>query len=978
MLRTSFKALMAAMTLIVANQVTAISLFDDDFQSGEYSQWSTAGDGSDNINLYQGNYSLRLDGLREAQISLSTTGYENVSLDMQLTATDLLYGDLCYAEYSVNGGADWNTLGSIGVAQSGGAFVSFSQTSGLDDISQLVLRFRAYTLYDNYCYGDNVSLTGTPMSQNTLFSEDFQDGDSAGWNFSGNGNNSINLYQGNYSLRLDGLRQGQIELSSAGAENVVLSAELAALYLVSGDYCYLEYSNDAGQSWQQMLELGNGDDDGDFHTASVNTGLDDNPNLRLRIRAYSLFGNYCYGDNISLTGTSGGQTQGPEINVSGSGDFGAVTVGSTVNTSFILSNSGDQGLDIGSIGGVSSPFAISSDTCSNQSLAQSQSCQLQVDFTPVEQGSFSGSLSIASNDTDQNPYNIALTGTGTQIGSCDFDCLGGDGNVSRSQLTYSQLTGSGAISLVDYSHYGLQANGADPANSFSGNLSLSIVPGTFAEQGTNLASAYTDPDSLPPFDFDFVQHGSHLIPVDRQVTATGHPAWEWILLPGRVWDENGDNGYSRIAIPFALQEINANCTHNGVMTMLFKDDGSVSDVAYQIAQETCEYFKFNLHGKLEADYTPGVVASDTQLKNDYVTELSNRLPRKALSELTTDYPGQGVNISAIGSDQTSSHLSAYGVFYQGTHYQGQCNTRQGDYPYCEVMALPSYSTAKSVVGGMGLMALEQQYGGSQADLIVSDYVSECPTSTWSDVTFEQALDMATGNYDAAGDSVDEGSQKTVDEFFLVASHADKISHACDYPRKSTPGTQFVYHTSDTYILSRAMQQLYAANEGAQADYYSDLLVEQIFKPIHLSPLTWQSKRTYDSQQQVWGGYGLTFSGDDLLKVGRLLALDDGRVAGQPMLDASLLGDALQQTSNRGLSTGTSSSRYQNGFWAYDLSASTQVACSNPTWVPYMSGFGGIGLVLLPNGMLYYYVSDNSEYGFTKTLKELDKIAPVCN
>ncbi|GGD49282.1 choice-of-anchor D domain-containing protein [Lacimicrobium alkaliphilum] len=978
MLRISFNTLFAVWALLAGSQATAVSLFDDDFQTGQYSQWTTTGDGSDNINLYQGNYSLRLDGLREAQFSLSTTGYQNVSLSMDLTATDLLYGDSCYAEYSVNGGANWSGLGSIGVAQSGGSFVSFSQTSGLDDISQLVLRFRAYTLYDNYCYGDNVTLTGTPISQDTLFIDDFQDGDNAGWNFIGNGNNSVNLYQSNYSLRLDGLREARVNLSSAGAESVVLSGELAALYLVSGDSCHLEYSTNGGQSWQTMLELNNGDDNGNFQSSAISTGLDDNANLSLRIRAYTLFGNYCYGDNISLTGTSGGQTQGPQLSVSGSGNFGSVTVGSTINTSFTLSNTGVQSLDIGSISGAAAPFSVSADNCSNQSLAQSQSCQLAVDFTPVVEGSVSDSLSIASNDSSQNPYTLALSGTGTQSGSCDFDCLGGDGNVSRSQLTYSQLTGSGGVSLVAYSHYALPGNGADPTNSFSGNLSLTIVPGTLVEQGTNLASAYTNPDSLPPFDFDFVQHGSHLIPVDRQVTATGHPAWEWILLPGRVWNENGDNGYSRAALPFALQEINANCTHNGVMTFVFKQDGSISDVAYQIAQETCEYFKFNLHGKLDASYTPGAIAGDSQLKNDYVAELSNRLPRKALSELATDYPGQGVNISAIGSDQTSVHLSAYGVLYQGVHYQGQCNTRQGDYPYCEVMALPSYSTAKSIVGGIGLMALEQQYGGSQAGLIVSDYVSECPTSTWSDVTFEQALDMATGNYDSAGDSVDEGAQKTVDDFFLVASHADKINHACDYPRKSTPGTQFVYHTSDTYILSRAMQELYEANEGAQADYYSDLLVEQIFKPIHLSPLTWESKRTYDTELQVWGGYGLTFNGDDLLKISQFLALNDGKVAGQPMLDAGLLADALQQTSSRGLSTGTASSRYQNGFWAYDLSASTQVACTNTTWVPYMSGFGGIGLVLLPNGMQYYYVSDNSEYGFTKTVKELDKIAPVCN
>ncbi|WP_168171445.1 choice-of-anchor D domain-containing protein [Lacimicrobium sp. SS2-24] len=968
----------AISTLLLATQTAAVSLFDDDFQSGQYNQWTPSGDGSDAIHLYQGNYSLRLDGLRQAQLTLSTAGYENVSLAMVLTATELLYGDQCFAEYSVNGGASWTTLGSIGVAESGGPLVSFSQSAGLDDVNQLALRFRAYTLYDNYCYGDDVAVTGTPISQNSLFSDDFQDGDSSGWSFTGNGNNSVNLYQGNYSLRVDGLRQGRVDLSSAGANNVVLSAQLAALYLVNGDACHLEYSTDAGQSWQTLLTLNNGDDDGNFRSATINSGLDDNGGLSLRVRAYTLFGNYCYGDNITLSGTAGGQTQEPQLTVSGSGSFGAVAVGSTVNRNFTLRNSGDQTLEIGSITGASAPFSVNVDNCSNQNLAQAQSCQLEVAFTPVDQSSANDSLSIASNDTDQNPFLIALSGTGTQTGNCEFDCLAGDGSVSRSQLTYSQLTGSGAIALLNYSHYALPASGADPANTFSGNLSLTVVPGTLTEQGTNLASAYTNPDSLPPFDFDFVQYGSHLIPVDRQVTATGHPAWEWILLPGRVWNENGDSGYSRVALPFALQEINANCTHNGVMTFLFKDDGTVSDVAYQIAQETCEYFKFNLHGKLTANYTPAVIANDSQLKNDYVAELSNRLPRKALSELATDYPGQGVNVSAIGSDQTSVHLSAFGVLYQGVHYQGQCNTRQGAYPYCNVMALPSYSTAKSVVGGIGLMALEQQYGGSQAGLKISDYVSACSPATWSDVTFEQALDMATGNYDSAGDSVDEGAQKTINEFFLVASHADKISHACDYPRKSTPGTQFVYHTSDTYILSRAMQKWYEANQGAQADYYNDLLVEQIFKPIHLSPLTWQSKRSYDSERQVWGGYGLTFSGDDLLKIGQFLLLDEGKVAGQPMLDASLLGDALQQSSNRGLTTGTSSSRYQNGFWAYDLGASTQVSCSNPTWVPYMSGFGGIGLVILPNNMLYYYVSDNKEYGFTKTVRELDKIASVCN
>ncbi|GAB3011047.1 choice-of-anchor D domain-containing protein [Bowmanella dokdonensis] len=962
-----------------AGTVSAAEIFSEDFQSGQYANWTSSGDGEDAINLYQANYSLRLDGLRQSEIALSTEGFTGVSLSMALTGAYLVYGDTCHAEYSTDGGASWSSLGSIGSGQSGGGFVSFNQGSGLDNQANLRLRFRAYTLYDNYCYGDNVTLTGTASAAAALYSDDFQDGSYADWSLSGNGNDAANLYQGNYSLRLDGLRQATQFLSSSGYQAVSLSGELAALYLVNGDHCYLEVSANGGQSWQTLLQLSNGQDSGQFQSASLGSGLDDNANLQIRARAYSLYGNYCYLDNVSLAGQpiSGGGDE-PELRVTGSGNLGQVPVGQSAQNIVSLSNNGDAPLDIGVINAPVTPFSLLSDNCSGITLAENQSCQLTLGFTPTTDGGFFGSVSIPSNDTDQTPYVLNLSGTGLISGSCDFDCLGGSGNVSRSQLTYSQLTGTSSQALINYSHYGIPANGADPDNSFSGNLSLTIVPGTLSEQGTSLAGAYTDPDRLPPFSFSFVQYGTHLVPLERQIVATTHPSWEWILLPGRVWQENGDNGYSRVALPFALQEVNANCTHNGVMTFLFKDDGSVSRVAYQIAQETCEYFKFNLHGKLEASYTPAAISGATQLITDYVEEVAGRLPVKAISELASDYPGVGLLAANIGSDQTAGHLSAYGVLYQGTHYQGNCSTRQGDYPFCAVMALPSYSTAKSMVGGIGLMRLEQKYGGSQQDLKISDYVSECPASRWGDVTLEHALDMATGNYDSAGDSVDEGAQATIDEFFLVGSHAGKISHACDYPRKVSPGSSFVYHTSDTYILSRAMQQVVEANQGSQADYFRDMLVAEIYQPLGLSPLTWESKRTYDGQAQVWGGYGLSLHGDDFLKVGAFLSLNSGQIGGQTMLDPTLLADALQQTSNRGLTTGTSSSRYQNGFWAYDLSASTQVACANPTWVPYMSGFGGIGLVMLPNGMVYYYVSDNNEYGFTKTVKELNKISPVCN
>ncbi|NMH60263.1 choice-of-anchor D domain-containing protein [Alteromonas ponticola] len=949
-------------------------LYQDDFQSGTYLDWVTGGDGTDSINLYQGNYSIRHDGLRTLTYQTSTQSFQNVALSMDIAASGLVAGDSCSAEVSLDGGANWQSLGSIGAQQADGGLNTFTRNTGLDNVAELALRFRAYTLYGHYCYADNVTLSGDATAQGSLFEEDFQDGEYSNWQLSGDGTDTANLYQSNYSLRIDGLRQATYSTSTQNYQNVSLSADMGALYLVSGDSCHAEYSIDDGSTWQSLITLNNGQDDGSFRSNTISSGLDNLPTLHLRFRAYTLYDNYCYGDNVVLSGDPA-SVSGPAVTITGNTEFGQVTVGESATSTITVTNAGDETLAINSLTGVSTPFAVSADNCSSQMLPASASCTTSVTFTPATEGTQNTTLTISSNAAS-SPDNVTFSGTGASTQGCDYDCFSGSGNTNREALTYTTLTGSTATSLVDYAHYGVPEQAANPTHTLEGAITFTVTPGTLNEQGTNLASAYTNPNSLPPFEFEFVQYGTHVIPTQRQVVNTGHTAWEWVLSPGRVWNESSDNGYSRVALPFALQEINANCTHNGVMTFLFKDDGSISDVAYQVAQETCNYFKFNLHGKVDASYSPATVANRQTVINDYVTEVANRLPAKSLAALATDYPAAGITVSAIGSDQSAAHLTAFGVLYNGTHYRGACQTRYGNYPFCDVMALPSYSTAKTIVAGLGTMRAEQLYGGRQAELKVSDWIGACSGSQWQDVSLLNALDMATGNYDSAVDSVDEGSQKTVDDFFLVASHNDKINHSCAYSRKTAPGTQFVYHTSDTYIVSRILQQYHEQQAGSSADFFTDLLVEDIFQPLHLSPLSYASKRTYDSQKQVWGGYGLTLSSDDFAKLGQFIGQSNGVLNGQTVIDPALLADALQQTANSGLLTAPAS-RYQHSVWAYDLSASTQLNCTTPSWVPYLSGFGGIGVVMLPNDMVYYYVSDNKEYGFTTTVKELNKISPVC-
>ena len=557
----------------------------------------------------------------------------------------------------------------------------------------------------------------------------------------------------------------------------------------------------------------------------------------------------------------------------------------------------------------------------------------------------------------------------SQPPSCDYDCLSGTGNVNRTELSYNELQVTGNGSLLDFSAYALPSQAKNPANQFEGSLSFTAVQrGWSSVKDPYNYAGITDVKKLPNFDYQLIQLGTHLIPVDRGLQTTNHYLWQLVLEPGRVWDENSDNGFSRASIPFALQEYGANCTHNGVLTFLFKSDGSISSVAYQIASETCAYYQFNLHGLLNASYTPETVANGASIQSNYQLEVANREPTKALSELATDFPASGVNTNNIASEQTSVNLSAFGIAYQGTHYVGGCDTRAGAFPYCEVLSLPSYSVAKSVDAGYGLMALEQAYPGVK-NLKIADYVSACPASNWSDVTFENALDMATGNYTSAGFEVDEGSAEMLAGFFQDYTDNGKTNFSCSYSRQSTPGTTWVYHTTDSYLLGKAMDQFLGE------DHY-DWLVDNLYQPLGLSPSLFGTVRTFDTAQRAMTGFGMTLHSDDVVKLAQLLNDDDGKIGGQQKLDLTMVNQALQKTSYHGLNAGSAYDWYDNGFWIWK--ADEALGCSNDLYIPYMSGYGGISVILLPNNMVYYFFSDNSEYTFVNSVLELDKIADFCN
>ncbi len=763
----------------------------------------------------------------------------------------------------------------------------------------------------------------------TIYSTNFNSGFS-GWTTSGSVVSVFSPAIVANSVSLRGTSSITRTVSTVGYTGISVTWNMAASSLESNDRCYAEYSNN-GSTWTAIGTLNDGQDNSTFFSGTTSNivGADQNASFRVRYRGNGFTtGDYCYAEDITITGTASGgatNTSTPTITATPSGPTNTPTRTPTITPT-------------------STGPTITPNPCPATSVA-----------TPTPSGS-------APNAVPGDP----LTGSG--VGT-------------RSLLTCVDLMSGSSTAIVNDSAFAMPSYAAPASYTFEGTLQLTneATSGGFSEVRDDYS--YTNAtDStrkhLPEFDFQFVQNGSHLIPVKQGLTLTTHANWEYILGPGRVWNEAADNGWSRASFPFALVQRNANCTHNGVMTFLFNSTG-ISKVRYQITQETCTYFKYNMWGQLSATYIPAAVSNALTLKNNHATEIGNRIPTKPISALTTDYPSSGINVSTFGSGITAAHLTTYGLYYNGVNYIGGCTTRSGgSYAYCEQMRLPSYSTAKSAFAGIALMRLGQMNGTGVYNLKIKDYVSEYTQGgDWATVTFNHTIDMATGNYESSGYEVDEGDTGVgaiMEGFFLAEPYTNKVSYAFDYPDTATaPGALWVYHSTDTFLVTRAMSQYHGSD-------IFNLVRDSVYVPLKLNAGALTTVRTDRSATGIpFGGYGLFWTQDDIAKVARLLNNDHGVINGTQVLEPSMLDDSMQDdASDRGEdTTGTTVFKYNNGFWAKQFTTSDGFTCS--FYAPFMSGYGGITVVMMPNGATYYYFSDNTEYSWSSSVIEANKLSPHC-
>ena len=135
-------------------------------------------------------------------------------------------------------------------------------------------------------------------------------------------------------------------------------------------------------------------------------------------------------------------------------DFATVSGGGAASHSLTVSNTGNTTLIVGTMASADAlalPFTLQdTGACSGSSLTPGSSCTFTVLFTPVSNGSYNDTFDIPSDDPDENPLTITLTGTGTDIvlppgsNTPDITVTDGSGAATDLSIDFGSRSGGGA------------------------------------------------------------------------------------------------------------------------------------------------------------------------------------------------------------------------------------------------------------------------------------------------------------------------------------------------------------------------------------------------------------------------------------------------------------------------------------------------------------------------------------------------------
>lgn len=540
----------------------------------------------------------------------------------------------------------------------------------------------------------------------------------------------------------------------------------------------------------------------------------------------------------------------------------------------------------------------------------------------------------------------------------------------RDRLTVAELLapvghGTGPI----HNAYFVPVGAAAPArHTLEGTLTVPSFSVSFTLRGCPAR-----PRRLPGFTVGFFTHGEHLVPVVRDIV----PGAMLILSPGRVWSEPGDGGMSRASFPFVVvNEIN-NGAHNGLATFVF-DDARVSTLAVQIVQETAPWARLDYGDRLPMTYAPGAIANEAALRADFAAELARQAAMRPWSALGT------AALAGFDGDTQPEDISANGLVMDGALYVRGCHTRYGPFPYCREMRHGVFSVTKSLGAAVALLRLAQKYGDAVFDEQITDHLpAGVAPAGWDGVTFADVLGMATGIGDEKpvrdlnAPFADENRPKMI-SFLFKRTAKEKLETALSYGKYPwNRGEVLRYNSTQTFVLAAAMDAYLKRREGPNAHLW-DMVRNEVFRPIGVFHAPAMHTLETDGSRGVpLLAYGLYPSVDDIAKLTTLLQ-NGGRHDGVQLLSATKLAEALYRTRPAvGLPLGWSNrfgdARYHLSFWSVPYRTATGCFFQ----IPYMSGFGGNIIALLPNGISVFRFADAYNFDVDSMIVAGESLRPFC-
>ncbi len=260
----------------------------------------------------------------------------------------------------------------------------------------------------------------------------------------------------------------------------------------------------------------------------------------------------------------------PEIEVSesdsdvpdndGSVDYGTTTVGYAITKTFTISNTGNAELTLSAPSSIPDGFSRVGTFPSSIAAGGSEMFQVRLDADAA--GSFSGRISFANNDSDENPYDFAISGVVNvppapeiEVSESGSDVPDNDGSVDYGTTTVGYaITKTFTISNTGNAELTLSA----PTSIPDGFSRVGTFPSSIAAGGSEMFQVRLDADAAGSFSgrISFANNDSDENPYDFAISGVVNvppaPEIEVSESGSDVPDNDGSVDYGTTTVGYAI------------------------------------------------------------------------------------------------------------------------------------------------------------------------------------------------------------------------------------------------------------------------------------------------------------------------------------------------------------------------------------------------------------------------------------------